>query len=202
MQQPVKPVLQSNPSGFTDFFDAVELPEVVQTRQTDHSVSAEVSVSEAAKLLGITERSVWRRIRQKKLSSQLRSGRTVVSVRLSDAPVTRTDTLASTDVDVTDIASRDSHTKHQNVNDRFLDLFEKQALKLEAAAGQIGYLTSQVDGYQDQIKLKLLPDLQAQAAELLAAQARSEELESELKQLKNGWWYRLRCWFKPDRRTQ
>jgi cell division protein FtsB len=202
MQQPVKPVLQSNPSGFTDFFDAVELPEVVQTRQTDHSVSAEVSVSEAAKLLGITERSVWRRIRQKKLSSQLRSGRTVVSVRLSDAPVTRTDTLASTDVDVTDISSRDGHTKHQNVNDRLLDLFEKHALKLEAAAGRIGYLTSQVDGYQDQIKLKLLPDLEAQAAKLLAAQARSEELESELKQLKNGWWYRLRCWFKPDRRTQ
>jgi hypothetical protein len=78
---------------------------------------------------------------------------------------------------------------------RLLDLVEKQSLKLEAAAGQIGYYKSQVESYQDQVSL--LPDLQAQSAKAVVLEARSQELEVELKQLKDTLWYRLWCWFNP-----
>lgn len=63
-----------------------------------------------------------------------------------------------------------------------LELIEKQATKLEAAAGQIGYFKAQLDSYQDQIKL--LPDLQIQAT-------RMTELERELTAIKSHWWYRF-----------
>ncbi|HEY9680653.1 MAG TPA: hypothetical protein V6C86_03585 [Oculatellaceae cyanobacterium] len=65
----------------------------------------------------------------------------------------------------------------QSEVNRLLDLIEKQAAKLEAAAGQIGYLTSQLEerdkalDKQEQ-KIKLLTDSQA----------------------KRGWWFRFSSW--------
>jgi hypothetical protein len=76
---------------------------------------------------------------------------------------------------------------------RLLNLIEKQSAKLEAAAGQVGYFKAQLDSYQEQVKL--LPDLQAQAAKTSIQEAHAKELESELEQIKAHWWYRFWSWF-------
>src|SRR5581483_12410017 len=107
MQQPIK-LAPANESG--DFQRCFDLPEASHdrlTRQRDQSDVSELSVSEAARVLGITERTVWRRIRQKKLDARLDQGRTLVSVRQTDASLTsadsHTDASAHSPSDVTDI---------------------------------------------------------------------------------------------------
>lgn len=76
---------------------------------------------------------------------------------------------------------------------RLLDLIEKQSTKLEAAAGQVGYFKAQMDSYQEQIKL--LPDLQSQAARAQVQEEKVKQLESELGRIKATWWYRFCAWF-------
>lgn len=76
---------------------------------------------------------------------------------------------------------------------RLLNLIEKQSTKLEAAAGQVGYLKAQLDTYQEQ--MKLLPDLQAQASKALMQESRLAELENELSTIKAHWWYHFWSWF-------
>lgn len=76
---------------------------------------------------------------------------------------------------------------------RLLTVIEKQSTKLEAAAGQIGYLKAQIDAYDEQVKL--LPDLQAQAAKLALEETRAKELEAELERIRAHWWYRFWSWF-------
>lgn len=77
---------------------------------------------------------------------------------------------------------------------RLLNVIERQSAKLESAAGQIGYLKSQLDTYQEQ--LKLLPDLQARAAQLASQEARAKEIEVELERIKTTWWHRFFSWFQ------
>lgn len=76
---------------------------------------------------------------------------------------------------------------------RLLNLIEKQSTKLETAAGQIGYLKSQLDIYEEQVKL--LPDLQMQATKAAMQEAQAQELEAELQRIKAHWWYRFWSWF-------
>jgi len=76
---------------------------------------------------------------------------------------------------------------------RLLTVIEKQSTKLEAAAGQVGYLKAQLDAYQEQVKL--LPDLQTQAAKVQMYETHSKELEAELERIKANWWYRFWNWF-------
>lgn len=83
-------------------------------------------------------------------------------------------------------------TPSHDVN-RLLNLIEKQSAKLEAAAGQVGYFKAQLDSYQEQVKL--LPDLQAQAARTSVQEARTKELEAELERIKAQWWFRFWSWF-------
>lgn len=88
--------------------------------------------------------------------------------------------------------ARYQRTLPENDN-RLLDLIEKQSAKLEAAAGQIGYFKSQMDSYQEQVKL--LPDLQAEVARARVHEKKINQLEAELGQIKATWWYRFCAWF-------
>lgn len=91
-------------------------------------------------------------------------------------------------------ASQAGYQGHaQFETNRLLNLIEKQSVKLETAAGQIGYLKSRLDTYEEQVKL--LPDLQAQAAKTAIQEARAMELEAELERIKTHWWYRFWNWF-------
>lgn len=76
----------------------------------------------------------------------------------------------------------------ESVN-RLVELVDKQAVKLEVASGQIGYLSAQIESYQNQVRL--LPDLQAQANKVKDQERELEEARTELEQIKGTWWYRL-----------
>jgi hypothetical protein len=83
--------------------------------------------------------------------------------------------------------------EHQSNSDesinRLVELVDKQAAKLEVASGQIGYLSAQIENYQNQVKL--LPDLEEKAAKVSAQDETINQLSEELTKLKGSWWYRF-----------
>lgn len=79
-------------------------------------------------------------------------------------------------------------TSNESVNP-LVELVDKQAAKLEAAAGQIGYLSAQLDNYQKQVLM--LPDLEARAERVRAQDEEIAKMSDELTRLKSSWWYRL-----------
>ena len=70
----------------------------------------------------------------------------------------------------------------ESVN-RLVELVDKQAIKLEVASGQIGYLSAQIESYQNQVRL--LPDLQAQANKAKDQELELEEARAELENIKS-----------------
>lgn len=77
---------------------------------------------------------------------------------------------------------------NESVN-RLVELVDKQAAKLEVASGQIGYLSAQIESYQNQVLM--LPDLEAKASKAKDQERVLEETRTELERLKGTWWYRL-----------
>jgi hypothetical protein len=175
----------------TLFVNAVDPPRSNQESTQDQGWS----LCQAAEAYNVTERTVRRWIKERLITAWKVDGPRGPEWRIHPSnPGSSQDTDASS-VDNT----QDTNVVHPGTT-LLVQLFQDQAAKLEAkleaATFRCGYLEA-----QNEEQTKLLPDLQAQAAELLATQARFEELESELKQLKNGWWYRLRCWFKPQKKV-
>lgn len=79
---------------------------------------------------------------------------------------------------------------------QLIELVGTQAEKLEAASGQIGYLSAQIETYQNQVRL--LPDLQIQASRAIEQEEKISEqaeklskMEQELNRVKASWWYRF-----------
>lgn len=194
------------------------------TVNEDHTDIIEASVTEAAKLLDITERTIWRRIRQKKLNATLVDGKTVIRLRQTDIAARQPDARS-------DIERVEAHPVSDNSDDvtdaraditeteSAIELIAELAAKLEAATYRNGYLEAVLKNQSDQIQL--LPDLQAQARkkelleqeveELRAHANRATELESviaeknnEIVQLrenltansKKGWLNSVASWFK------
>lgn len=65
--------------------------------------------------------------------------------------------------------------------------------QLQDATYRNGWLEGQLHTASEQVKL--LPDLQAQAARVVAQEIRIKELEENLAHLKGHWWYRFWRWF-------
>ena len=142
------------------FFDYQELSDISLKRQSDKSDTNRVGVKEAARLLGITERTVWRHIKKGKLAAQLIDGHTLVTVSSADTSgqvsASRSDTVtdgqprmsADTDHD-TDIVSPTDSTQAF----RMLDMIQNLHEKLESATYRNGYLESQLVERDERIKL-------------------------------------------------
>ena len=146
--------------------------------QTD---SIEASVTEAAKLLGITERTIWRRIRQKKLDAVLVGGKTIIRLRQSDITTNATDTITdTTPIELHPVSDNESDVTDspRGVSDTnsAIELIAELSAKLEAATYRNGYLEALLKTQSEQIQL--LPDLQAQAR-------KKELLEQEIDELRN-----------------
>jgi hypothetical protein len=201
--------------GFSDFFSA--------ERQTDPSLTCqadvlEVSVIEAAQLLGITERSVWRRIASKKLIAKNRDGKTYVQLRQSDVTLKPSDASEPMSVEQAEVSVLvDDRQSDMSVP----DLIREMQAKLESAIYRNGYLESQLQTQKEQ--LQLLPDFQAQAerakqleqrlqdeeakkvelaqqlaeaAKLTAAKEQEfAKLQTELERYKGSSWQRFSAWF-------
>lgn len=162
--------------GLDQIFDSTVTP--VSADRSDRRL-IEVSVTEAAKRLGTSERTIWRRITRGELKSRSKGSKRFVKI-----PVYIPDAQVDNDrqVTVTDTPSE--------VN-AVVDL---QALlrELQSATYRVGYLEAQLENSTEQVKL--LPDLQAQAAKAEALATRTAELENELTELKRSWWYRFNAW--------
>jgi len=136
----------------------------------------EVSIREAAKLLGISERTVWRRVLKKELKAKTRNNKRVISVPVLEPSIAVTEDCH---VNVSDTA--------YNAN-AVLDL-RLLLMELQGANYRIGYLESENKSYQKQVLL--LPDLEAQANKAKDQERDLVEMKAELERLKGSWWYRL-----------
>lgn len=171
---------------FSEFFE-VAVPEVANNDTVNGSSSdvTDVSVLEAADKLGITVRSVWRRIQKKQLLSRLEHGKTIVSLRQCDVHATSVGTSAEPDVSI-------NIKQTQNTDSAITELLavvNHLQLKLEAASYRNGYLESAHSAANEQ--LKALPDYMSKAAQAEIHQRRIKELEKEVEQLRKPFWLRL-----------
>lgn len=151
-----------------------------------------ISVEEAARLLGISTNAVCKRLRKgaligKKIVGKFKDEWLVEGAGLIEVVNVELGKVEDGPQDVIHESSsvqdqtNDSPSSVQDSPDsmiRLLDLVEKQSAKLEAAAGQIGYLQAQLETQTKllQVKddqLKLLTDSQN----------------------KRGWWARFASWF-------
>ncbi|MBX9724202.1 MAG: helix-turn-helix domain-containing protein [Candidatus Obscuribacterales bacterium] len=155
------------------------------TADTSKPSTMEVSISEAAKLLGISERTVWRRVIKKELKSRTKNKKRLVVLPIIEAPVTLTE-----DCQV--------HVSQQSYNaNAVLDL-QLLLKELQGANYRIGYLESENKTYQKQVLM--LPDLEAEAKRALIQEQELQNLKAELNSLKRSWWYKLGR-FLSGRRT-
>lgn len=181
-------------AGLDQLFEADRQPDAGVTEAMSQTDTIDVSVSEAANLLGITERSVWRRIRQGKLTSKLISGKAILTLRQSDIVTRQTDKTTDTRDSQTDQPTDVSVISASTIDGaRTIELVAEFAAKLEAATYRNGYLEAQLDAHKEQIKL--LPDYQHRAMEAEVLRARVTELEAELDLHRQGRWRQFWSWF-------
>lgn len=146
------------------------------TADTSKSSTIEVSISEAAKLLGVSERTVWRRVIKKELKSRTKNKKRLVVLPIIEPSVTMAE-----DCQV--------HVSQQSYNaNAVLDL-QVLLKELQGANYRIGYLESENKTYQKQVLM--LPDLEAEAKRALIQEQELQNLKAELNSLKRAWWYKL-----------
>lgn len=177
-----KPVRLSGHStdtkGIDDLFDK-HLSSA--TADSSKSSTIEVSISEAAKLLGVSERTVWRRVIKKELKSRTKNKKRLVVLPIIEPAVT----LAE-DCQV--------HVSQQSYNaNAVLDL-QVLLKELQGANYRIGYLESENSNYQKQVLL--LPDLESEVKRARTQDKELQELKRELDSLKSSWWYKLSLWLR------
>lgn len=154
-----------------------------------------ISVEEAASLLKISTNAVCKRLRKgsligKKIQGKFKDEWVVEGAGLievldldfsqnhhQDGPEEATPETGSVQDRTKDSSS--SVQESPNATSMLVELVEKQAAKLEAAAGQIGYLQAQLESQTKALEkrdeqIKLLTDSQH----------------------KSGWWARFCSWFK------
>lgn len=139
----------------------------------------ELPISQAAEVLGISERTLWRRIEDGQLKSRLKGNKRVVKVPVLD------------DGTVKDYANSANGTATGGQVGTVIDL--KPLLhELNAANYRIGYLESKLEEQDKQVKL--LPDLQGKATQALLQEQKIKELETVIAALKASWWQRFKSW--------
>lgn len=179
-----------DPAGFfghnTDTNGLENLFDVTVSSATDDTAqrkTIEVSIAEAAKRLGTSERTVWRRIDRGELKSRTKGNKRLVKIPVVSPDVT---------------VDSDGHMTLHDTPGKASALVDLQALlrDLQSANYRVGYLEAQLEAHREQIKL--LPDLQAratQAAEQEQIIKQLREVETELANYKRSWWYRLWHYF-------
>lgn len=146
------------------------------TADTSKQNTMEVSISEAAKLLGISERTVWRRVVKRELKSRTKNKKRLVVLPIIEPAVT----LAE-DCQV--------HVSQQSYNaNAVLDL-QVLLKELQGANYRIGYLESENSNYQKQVLL--LPDLESEAKRARTQDKEIQDLKADLDRLKCSWWYKF-----------
>jgi hypothetical protein len=158
-----------------------------------------ITVEEAARLLNISTNAVCKRLRKGSLTGQKTTGKykdewlvegseliEILKVDFSsfqDSP----EIISAESGSVQDQTKLSPGSVQESPDSltRLVDLVEKQAAKLETAAGQIGYLKAQLESQGNY--------LEGQAKLLEAKEAEIKLLTDS--QHKVGWWSRFSAWF-------
>ncbi len=173
-QKPTRSSGQSTDTEGMDLFFNERVSAV--TTDTKKSSTMEVSISEAAKLLGISERTVWRRVIKKELKSKTKNKKRLVVLPIIEPEVKMTE-----DCQV--------HVSQQSYNaNAVLDL-QVLLKELQGANYRIGYLESENSNYQKQVLL--LPDLESEAKRARTQDKEIQDLKADLDRLKCSWWYKF-----------
>lgn len=188
-------------TGLDDFFAAEVLPGIAKSNQV--APTEAVSVECAAKVLGLSVKTVKDRLRKGTLSGHkvkdkfgekwlvvLGSEYQVVPEAVEIVPESSPSLVGVVGAPV------DLHV--------FFALLDRKDRELQAATFRNGYLESQISDYSNQ--LKLLPDLQAKASqakdlmeELAIKQQELLDLRSKVEKLEQSWWSRFSTWFLGSR---
>lgn len=150
------------------------------TADSNSKKMLDVTITQAAKILGISERTVWRKIDRGELKSRTKNNKRLVRVPVFEPGAS---------------VSFDGHTSITDTPPNANAVVDLSILlrELQGAHYRIGYLEAENQKYQDQVKL--LPDLEAQAARTQEQQFKVAQLEAELSTIKRTWWYRFWSWF-------
>lgn len=140
-------------------------------------IGEKVSITEAAIRLGVSERTIQRRITRGQLATEKdAAGRVYVTCPTqSDTVSVNVGQSSGTDGHPSDSVGRNESKSDQ---DQLWEMVRSQAAKIEALTARNGWLESQLHERQEDIKeLKLLTDSQH----------------------KRGWWARFGSWFVTGR---
>lgn len=183
--QKQKPVSVSGSSADTQGMDGL-FTETMSDDTADirKPKTIEVPISEAAKILGISERTVWRRVIKKELKSKTKNKKRLVVVPVIEPEVTLTQ-----DCQVS--------VSQQTYNANAVVDLQVLLRELQGANYRIGYLESENKTYQKQVLL--LPDLEAEAKRAQQQDIALQEIKAELNGLKGSWWYKLRQFLRGNK---
>jgi len=132
----------------------------------------ELPISQAAQSLGISERTLWRRIEDGEIKSRMRGKKRVVRVPLDAVTLSRDNDMTVPNTQIGTV----------------IDL-QKIVHELNSANYRIGYLQGQLEVKDAQ--LRLLPDLQETSKEASILKAQLAAAEAELEVLRKPWWKKL-----------
>jgi excisionase family DNA binding protein len=132
----------------------------------------ELPIQQAAQSLGISERTLWRRIEDGEIKSRMVGNKRVVRVPMDSATLPRDNDM----------------TVPQKQIGTVVDL-QKIVQELNGANYRIGYLQGQLEIKNEQ--LRLLPDLQEASREVHILKAQLAAAEAELSVLRKPWWRRF-----------
>lgn len=156
--------------GMDHIFDS-EVAAVTADRRRTKKI--ELPIAEAAKALGISERTLWRRIEDGDLRSRLKGNKRLVRV-----PIEQVDLPHGTD----------SPMAEGTVSRQVGAVVDMQEVinQLNGANYRIGFLQAQLESRDEQ--LKLLPDLQSKAKAVAELEGRLAAAQAEIAYLKTPWW--------------
>lgn len=157
--------------------DSVQAATRTMSDTVGQVIGEKVSITEAAIRLGVSERTIQRRITRGQLVTEKDAAGRVYVV----CP-TQSDTLSVSVGQPTSVDSQQSdtvgHSESKSDQDQLWEMVRTQATKIEALTARNGWLESQLHERQEDIKeLKLLTDSQN----------------------KRGWWARFASWFVTGR---
>ncbi len=147
------------------------------------------TITEASRLLQIPYSTLRHQVKEGKFKTQPGPNGKIRIVLDSELATSGGQTVAN----LSTLATNGGQTVAK-VDNKFLDFLERQSKQLQDASCRIGWLESQLQEREQEVKL--LPDLQAAVSRALEQEEKLTRAESELERLKASLWYRMWCWFK------
>jgi excisionase family DNA binding protein len=147
------------------------------------SLSDGLTPAEAAARLGVSERTIWRRIKAGKLKTEHTADgvRVLLTDRLSDSPVSVSDTMTDRGVSTSDNVSDTVSVAPELM--KALEMVDSLSSRNEQLAGQVGFLQAKLQDAESTIQRLLMAPKDEPNSTIV------EQTPAE--QPRRSWWQRL-----------